>query len=611
MKRLSIFVVLLLFVVNGFTQNVDDLTNYNDPPSRMRGVIERYSEDFGIINRFYSAPTSPNRNARLKQLYSDWQATLAKQNFDALNHDEQIDYLLFKNYLEHEQRELDRNVKQLEEMSALIPFAKNISDLEDSRRKLEPIDSAKAAATLNALAKAIAETQRGLAGNKIPAPKKTVANRAAQTVAQLRFTLQRWFNFYNAYDPMFTWWNAEPYKDADTALQTYQNFLLERIVGTRATGGGQGVGQGGGNRGQGGGGGGFQGPPGGQTGLQGSDPIIGDPIGREALLQELEYEMIPYTPEELIDLANKEFAWCEAEMKKASNQMGYGDDWKKALEAVKQKYVEPGKQPELIKNLAYEAINYVEKNDLVTVPKVARDYWRMEMLSPERQLVSPFFLGGESILVSYPTNGMSHEQKMMSMRGNNPHFSHATVFHEVIPGHHLQSFMAQRYRPYRSMFSTPFYVEGWALYWEFLLWDMGFQQKPEDKIGALFWRMHRCARIIFSLSFHLEKMTPQECVDFLVDRVGHERDNATAEVRRSFGGQYGPLYQIAYMVGGFQFYNLHRELVDSKKMTNRQFHDAILKEGPIPVEMVKAILTKQKLTRDFKTNWRFYGGLPK
>ena len=61
----------------------------------------------------------------------------------------------------------------------------------------------------------------------------------------------------------------------------------------------------------------------------------------------------------------------------------------------------------------------------------------MEMMTPERQLVAPFFLGGETILVSYPTDGMTHEQKMMSMRGNNPHFSHATVFHELIPGHEL------------------------------------------------------------------------------------------------------------------------------------------------------------------------------
>ena len=338
--------------------------------------------------------------------------------------------------------------------------------------------------------------------------------------------------FTTLYDPVFTWWCESPYKSADDALQKYSTFITEKLVGIKP---------------------------------DDKVTIIGDPIGRDALMQELQYEMIPYTPEELIELANKEFAWCEAEMKKASREMGYGDDWKKALEAVKQKYVEPGKQPALIRDLAYQAIDFVEKNDLVTVPKIARDGWRMEMMTPERQFVAPFFLGGETILVSYPTSGMTHEQKMMSMRGNNPHFAHATAFHELIPGHHLQGFMADRYRPYRQMFRTPFSVEGWALYWEFLLWDMGFDKSPEDRVGALFWRMHRCARIIFSLNFHLEKMTPQECVDFLVDRVGHERDNAAAEVRRSFSGDYGPLYQIAYMMGGLQFYNMHREMVDSKK----------------------------------------------
>ena len=51
--------------------------------------------------------------------------------------------------------------------------------------------------------------------------------------------------------------------------------------------------------------------------------------------------------------------------------------------------------------------------------------------------------------------------------------------------------------------------------------------------------MHRWARIIFSLGFHLGKMTPEQCIDFLVDRVGHERENATGEVRRSFSGSYG------------------------------------------------------------------------
>jgi hypothetical protein len=294
-------------------------------------------------------------------------------------------------------------------------------------------------------------------------------------------------------------------------------------------------------------------------------------------------------------------------MKKASRELGYGDDWLKALEAVKLKYVEPGRQPALIRDLAQQAIEFVTKRDLITVPELARESWRMEMMTPERQLINPFFLGGDTIIVSYPTNTMTQEQKLMSMRGNNPHFSHATVFHELIPGHELQQFMAERYRPYRSVFETPFLVEGWALYWEMLLWDQGFQATPEDRIGALFWRMHRCTRIIFSLNFHLGKMTPEECIDFLVKRVGHERENAAGEVRRSFeDDSYGPLYQIAYMLGGLQIRALHRDLVESGKMTNRSFHDAILQENAIPIEMIRASLTGAQLTRDFKSNWRFY-----
>ncbi len=105
-----------------------------------------------------------------------------------------------------------------------------------------------------------------------------------------------------------------------------------------------------------------------------------------------------------------------------------------------------------------------------------------------------------------------------------------------------------------------FWGEGWALYWEMLFWDLDFPKTAENKVGMLFWRMHRAARIIFSLHFHLGQMTPEECIDYLVKRVGHELDNATAEVRRSFNGNDGPLYQAAYMLGGLQIRALRLEL---------------------------------------------------
>lgn len=335
--------------------------------------------------------------------------------------------------------------------------------------------------------------------------------------------------------------------------------------------------------------------------------ITGRPIGREALLLDLVGEMIPYSPEELVVIANTEYAWCQAEICKASREMGFGDDWRKAVEKVKTMHVEPGKQPDVIRDLAWEATDYVQTHGLVTVPPIARETWRQEMMTPQRQLVSPFFTGGEVISVSFPTSTMAHEAKLQSMRGNNIPFARATVHHELIPGHHLQGYMASRYRTHRRSFGTPFWTEGGALYWEFVLYDKGFPKTPEDRVGFLVWRMHRCARIVFSLSFHLGTMTPQQCIDFLVERVAFERDNATAEVRRSFTGGYGPLYQAAYMLGGLQFRALRRELVDTGKMTERDFHDALLKENRIPIAMIRASLTKQPLTRDWTPNWKFYG----
>ena len=61
------------------------------------------------------------------------------------------------------------------------------------------------------------------------------------------------------------------------------------------------------------------------------------------------------------------------------------------------------------------------------------------------------------------------------------------------------------------------------------------------------------------------------------------------------------------MLGGLQIRALRRELVDSGKMTNREFHDAVLREGNIPIEMVRALVTNLPLSRDFKSQWRFYG----
>ena len=552
--------------------------------SELRDTVELFSADRAALFRRYGVDFSPARRDRAREFYGSWRTRLGDVDFSALSQEGRIDWVLFDNELRYELAILDREERQFAEMAPWLPFALTIRGLEEARRRFEPVDPAEAAATLATMVGSIdSARQRATdawgkngqaSGTGPPSLTRVIGRRTATLLADLRGTLQRWDRFHAGYDPLFTWWTEEPYAKADSALEKYAKFLNETVVGVR--------------RGE-------------------AEPMIGDPIGAEGLRADLAYEMIPYSVEELIAIAEREFAWCEAEYRKAANEMGFGDDWKAALEQVKQRYVPPGEQPALIRDLAREATAFVEDRGLLTVPPLAKEVWRMEMMSPERQRVSPFFLGGEVILVSYPTEAMTHEEKLMSMRGNNPYFSRATVQHELIPGHHLQGFMTSRYNSHRRPFSTPFWTEGWALYWEMLLWDLDFPRTPEERIGMLFWRSHRAARIIFSLRFHLGTMTPDEAVDFLVERVGHERANAEGEVRRSVAGDYSPLYQAAYMLGGLQFRALHRELVASGQMTDREFHDAILHGGGMPVEMVRARLTGAPLTRDYVAGWRFEG----
>lgn len=552
--------------------------------SEMANQMVQYDADKGSIMRFYatsnpmefrgpvSGYNSPERRQRLLGLINANLKQLESVDFDKMNINGKVDYLLFKRNLEDEQYQLQAEQKNYDQIVQHLPFSDHIYTLIKSRNRGQSVNGQEVAKAMNDILNEVKQANGKLKG--VESFDQNLANLASEAVKGMQAILKSYYNFYNAYDPQFSWWVPKTYTSLDAELETYAKGLAGKGKST-------------------------------STQKDDGSGIVGKPIGREELIRQLKLEFIPYTPDELIDIANKEFAWCDAELLKASKEMGFGNDWKAAQEKVKNSFVPPGQQPEAMLELYDQSVAFLKKYDLVTIPPIAEETWRVNMMSAERQLVSPFFLGGESLIISYPTPTMSYDEKMMSMRGNNPHFSRATVHHELIAGHHLQGFMNNRNKTYRK-FGTPFWHEGNALYWEFLLWDMKFPRSPEDRIGMLFWRMHRCARIIFSLKYHLGEWTPQQCIDFLVDRVGHERANAEGEVRRSFTGNYGPLYQLAYMVGGLQFYALKKELVDSKKMSIKQYHDAILQENALPVEMLRAILTNQNLKKDFKTQWRFY-----
>jgi uncharacterized protein (DUF885 family) len=537
---------------------------------RLAPLIQRFRADLAAIDHVNDIAWGEARRRARGELYRGWQAQLAAMDFEALGLEDRVDWILFDADLKERLRELEFERQRFAEAQPLLPEVAALIEMAEARRALQQADGRRSAGLLERARKALSDLDARIEAKDtaLAALSPAVAHRAARILDSTRTALKDWHAHQDGFDPEFSHWTAQPWPALDAQMTKSAELIRKRLAG-----------------------------------VDNPEVIIGDPIGREALIAALTAERIPYTPEELVEISRRELAWCRSEMQKAAKEMGF-DDWREALEAVKQKSPPVGQQPQLVVELAQEAIDYLVDNALVSVPELSRRDWRMNMLSPQAQLQAPFFLGGRDVWVAYPHSSMPHDKQLMSLRGNNRHFSRAVVHHELIPGHHLQYFYNLRHQTQRQHFRSPFWTEGWALYWELFLYERGFAQTPEDRMGMLFWRSHRAARIQFSLAFHLGTMTPQQAIELLVNEVGHERENAAAEVRRSFTGDYGPLYQAAYLLGGLQFMALRRELVESGQMGERDFHDAILKGGTMPVDLVRLRLRGELPSKD-QPLWRW------
>jgi len=570
-----------------------------DAADNWQPAITAVMADVNEHARFYNIRWSePLLRARREFLAKQLAALVARAG-ETTTPATRVDFILLRNQLRSEIADTELLLMRQAEMASLLPFAQAIADLELARGRMEPVDARAAAEKLVSISNAIktveaalskgaekpsdADAEKAKESSKAGAssgdaalrltPSATTALRASKAIGSLQGTMRTWFDDHAGFVPEFEFWCRTPYGKAEAAMSGLAKRLREDVARIKG---------------------------------EIHDPLIGDPIGRENLLSSLRDEFVALSPEELIAMGDTELAWCQTEMKKAAAELGLGDDWRAAMEQAKNKVEPVGTQNQYVRDVSREAIEFVTSRDLVGVPELARELWRTDMLSPAAQRVLPFAAySGQSMLVAYAHAAMEHEDKLMSMRGNNRHNTRLVVPHELIPGHHLQAFMAARNRAYRRTFSTPFYVEGWALYWEMKLWDLDWAKSPLDRVGMLFWRMHRCARITVSLKFHLGQMTPPEMVDFLVREVGHERANATAEVRRFIGEDYGPLYQAAYMAGGQQLRQLHRELVGTGKFAEREFNDTVLRAGPIPIELLRAQMTGELLPAGAEAAWRF------
>jgi hypothetical protein len=529
----------------------------------MRDLVEEFSFGENELKSFWPYEYSERRRDRLLEYYKSWSDRLDGMAFPA-DADDALDYHLLGNYCQNESREVSRNWERMGCLKAARP-ALLLLELEDKRRVGEIPDGRECARLLTAAAKELAELREDL-----PSPEDALLT--TRLVSCAREAIERWFGSAYGYDPEKTWWMKEPKERLEDELEKTLEALIEAS---------------------------------GQKG-EWDDPLVGSPVGRDAIEEMIEAEELPVGIDQMIDIGEKHAAWCREEIARAAQELGLST-WQEGVTAMMEDCAPPGEQDQLAWKTAREIIDFVEARDLVTVPDIARETWRIDMSPLELQRTMPFSpYGGQYMITAYPLDTMDHETKTMSFAANNRGCLRLVTPHELIPGHHLQLTQSRLLRPYRRLFSTPFFVEGWTLHWEMLQWELGWARTPLERIGMLWWRLHRCMRIVVSLKYHVGEMSADEMVQLLVEQGGQNKHSATGEVRRYIGPDYPPLYQCAYLIGGMMMHDLYLKLTGNG-WTPKEFHNRVLSENGMNLWALRCRLKEEPFDRN---EWKFWEWAP-
>jgi uncharacterized protein (DUF885 family) len=166
----------------------------------------------------------------------------------------------------------------------------------------------------------------------------------------------------------------------------------------------------------------------------------------------------------------------------------------------------------------------------------------------------------------------------------------ALTLHEAVPGHHLQAALALEVEN-APMFRTQFYPhafgEGWGLYAEKLGVEMGVYQTPYDEFGRLSYEMWRACRLVIDTGLHSKGWTRSQALDYLAGNTALSLKNVETEVDRYIAW---PGQALAYKVGELTIWELRRkaEKALGEKFDIREFHDAVLVKGGLPLDILSA-----------------------
>jgi uncharacterized protein (DUF885 family) len=168
----------------------------------------------------------------------------------------------------------------------------------------------------------------------------------------------------------------------------------------------------------------------------------------------------------------------------------------------------------------------------------------------------------------------------------------ALAFHEAVPGHHLQIAIAQEREDLPSVRRHSLitaYVEGWALYTERLADEMGLYSGEVERLGMLSFDSWRAGRLVVDTAIHSKGWSRQQAIEYLLENSPVAENNVRNEIDRYIAnaGQ-----ALAYKTGQQEILRLRREV--ERRLGDgfdiRDFHDAILQTGPVPLPVLEEVV---------------------
>jgi len=168
------------------------------------------------------------------------------------------------------------------------------------------------------------------------------------------------------------------------------------------------------------------------------------------------------------------------------------------------------------------------------------------------------------------------------------------AYHEGVPGHHWQIATAQELKglpQFRKLIPFTAYQEGWALYTEWLAKEAGwYEGDPFGDLGRLQGELFRAVRLVVDTGIHAKRWPREQAITYMRDKTGMGEKEVTAEIERYI---VNPGQACAYKVGMLKIRELRRRAQTElgSKFDQRQFHDVVLKNGALPLEILEEQVT--------------------